>query len=419
MHSHRLATAVLLTALAASSASADVFIDGKPGSYTSLQAAVDAAEDGDTLLIEHGQYATTRIVGKGLHLHGLAGSPLTLVRIVGMLEVRNLPAASVFTLSDVVVDWFNANPPQSEVDALWLKDCAGQVRVQRCTLLGSVNKQDFQNVWSGAGLRVESCPKVAVSASQLRGGDVGVMPGTGAKPGGDGLLAIDSAIALYDCEVVGGNGSDDTQPGGGKGGAGARVTGWGILLSNTTVTGGSGGSGDFVGCTKSGDGGTGLLATATQVQTIECTPKGGPHGFWGSCGNGKVGKDVELFDASTVDVPPPARSLAGPRSIDDGSTLTVSVEGAPGDQVWILRGRAPTFQPTGGPLGIVLVPKLWVLPAAPMGLIPAAGTLDVDLWMADLVGPLPSLMIYAQALMVGANGDVRLSGPLHVLVRNT
>jgi hypothetical protein len=42
---------------------------------------------------------------------------------------------------------------------------------------------------------------------------------------------------------------------------------------------------------------------------------------------------------------------------------------------------------------------------------PAAA--DVVIW-----GP-PGHMLFAQALVLGASGQVRLSGPLHVLVRNT
>lgn len=397
-------------------AAADVLIWGQPGSYDTLQAAVDAAVDGDTLLIEPGLYASTIVYGKGLHLHGLPGGS---AQIRGMLMVGNLPATSVFTLSDVVIDWNSSNVPQNEVDALRLEACAGQVRVERCTLNGSFHHQNFQNVARGAGLRATGCPEVAVSASKLRGADVGSLAGFGGShAGGDGLLSVDSLVALYDCEIRGGTGSDETHPGG-KGGAGARVTGWGMFASGTSIQGGWGGGGDYIGCTKSGDGGTGLIATSAQLQWIDTTAKGGPHGTFSTCGPGQDGQDVQLFSASLVDYPFPARTLSGPRSSDDNETLTLTVEGAAGDQVWILRGREPAFQPTGGPLGVLLVPKLWVLPAAPMGVVPASGTLDVTVWTADFVGPQPGYMLYAQALIVDANGQVRLSGPLNVLVRNT
>jgi len=415
----RLAPILASAALAAAPASADVYIHGQPGSYATLQAAVDAAVDGDRLLIEPGLYATTRIDGKGLHLHGLPGGPFDTIRIRGTLEVLDLPETSVFTLSDVVVDWNSSSVPQAEVDALRLKDCAGQVRVQRCTLNGSFYHQDFLNVSRGAGLRAEGCPKVAVSDSQLRGGDVGSLAGFGgSQAGGDGLLSVDSLVAMYDCEVLGGTGSDETHPGG-KGGAGARVTGWGMFASGTSIQGGWGGGGDYIGCTKSGDGGTGLIATSAQVQWIDTTVEGGPHGIFSTCGPGQDGQDMQLIGVTLVEYPFASRSLSGPRSTDDKQSLTLTVEGEVGDQVWILRGRAPTFQPTGGPLGIVLVPKLWVLPAAPMGVVPASGTLDVTLWTADYTGPEAGFMLYTQALVVGQGGEVRLSGPLHVLVRNT
>ena len=421
MHLARFAARSLFVCLAAAPAFADVFIDGKPGSYTSLQAAVDAAEDGDTLLLEpQDLYKTAHIVGKGLHLQGLPGASWQ-ATVFGQIEVKDLPASSVVTISDMTIGWGNSlSAPLSEIDALWVRDCLGHVRVQRSSLVGAC-KRDFGQtfVTTGAGLRADSSPRVAVAHSILRGGNVGMqLSGYLGDSGGDGVVSTNSLVGLYDCEVIGGEGSHETHPGG-PGGAGVRVSGWGLFLSGTTVRGGQGGGGDYIGCTLSGDGGPGLVATDGQVQRIESSIEGGPHGIFNTCGHGTDGPDTVLQNALLTDHAGLARSLAGPRAVDDASTLTVSVAGAPGDQVWILRGRAPAFQPTGGPLGVVLVPKPWVLPLAPMGVIPSAGTLDIDLWTADLVGPMPSVMLYAQALVVGAGGEVRLSGPLHVLVRNT
>jgi hypothetical protein len=414
----RLVPILAAAGLAAAPASADVFIHGQPGSYATIQSAVDAAVDGDTLLIELGQYQGAVIDGKGLHLHGLVVSQFTKVWIKGSLEVRNLPASSVFTLSDVYVDWDSGFAPANKVDALWLEDCAGQVRVQRCELYGSFHWVEFGTSISGVGLRVENSPKVAVADSYVRGADVGYMTGNSAEHAGDGVVALDSAVGLYDCEIVGGTGSHESHPGG-NGGVGVRVNGWGLSLSGTAVKGGAGGGGDYVGCTTSGNGGTGLHATSCQVQVTDSTIQGGPFGAFYTCGPGSNGQATQLIGATLVNHPGAARSLSGPRSIDDKQHWAATVEGEPGDQVWILRGRAPAFQPTGGPLGIVLVPKLWVLPAAPMGVVPASGTLDVTLWTADYTGPEAGFVLYTQALVVGQGGEVRLSGPLHVLVRNT
>ena len=414
----RLVPTLAALTLVAAPAAADVFIHGQPGGYATIQAAADAAVEGDTLLIEVGQYTGAVIDGKGLHLHGMAGGPFTSVGIKGSLEVRNLPATSVFTLSDVYIDWGSGFPPANQVDALRLEDCAGQVRVQRCTLNGSFHWVDFGASISGVGLRVENCPRVAVSDSSLRGADVGYLAGYGAEHAGDGLVSVDSAVALYDCQVVGGTGSHETHPGG-NGGVGARVTGWGLSLSNTSVKGGAGGGGDYIGCTNSGNGGIGLRVQNGQAQVTDSTIEGGPFGTFYTCSPGTGGQDTVLINATKIDHPGAARSLTGPRSTDDKQHLTLTVEGEVGDKVWIVRGRAPTFQPTGGPMGIVMVPKPWMLPVVPMGVVPASGTLDVNLWTTDYTGPEVGFMLYAQALVVGQGGEVRLSGPLHVLVRNT
>jgi hypothetical protein len=423
MKLQRIRLAALALALSAAPAAADVFIWGQPGSYASLQAAIDAAVDGDVLLLEPTTtlpYTSAVIDGKGLHLAGLGTGPLSLVFIRGMLKVQNLPATSSFSLSDIDIGWgFQTTPQSGLVDALWLKDCAGEVRVQRAYLRGSIYTSGSFNIQRGAGLRVESSPRVAVSGSELYGGTWKFWSGLAPQAGGEGVRSVDSSIALYDCTVSGGGGSQESSPTGGKGGAGVRVTGWGLYASGCSIRGGGGGGGDYIGCTFGGDGGTGLVATDAQVQVLESTLAGGPAATFGICGPGSPGVPTELSNATLIQHPGQARSLAGPASIDDKQHLTVSVEGDPGDLVWILRGRAPAFQPLPSALGIVLVPKPWQLPLAPMGVVPASGTLDVALWTSDLVGPQVGVVLYLQALIVGAGGEVRLSGPLHVRVRNT
>jgi hypothetical protein len=49
----------------------------------------------------------------------------------------------------------------------------------------------------------------------------------------------------------------------------------------------------------------------------------------------------------------------------------------------------------------------------------APGTQSVTLWTTDFPGLAVGYVLYAQALVVGGGGEVRLSGPLHLLVRNT
>lgn len=202
-----------------------------------LQAAIDSAGEGDTILLlpgesEKGQ--TITIAGKSLNLVDPLGAPM--LRLV----VRDVPAGGLVMLSGVRIQ-----RPASQVGAISFTDHHGALDVIGCE--GAV--------WADRVL--------------AEGADVFATTFFGiVMPPYHGVVARDSSLlVLADCSVGGGKGAAEVPScsiGGyapaGKGGAGILSAGSTVLVHGGTATGGPGGwgSGGACGTSTGAEGGSGL-----------------------------------------------------------------------------------------------------------------------------------------------------------------
>ena len=206
-----------------------------------VQAAVDAAANGDILLVKPGEIdsgSTITIDGKGLTLIADGG-----IVQLGSLIVQNLPAGRQVTVRGFTLD----KPAQSFVTAftgqLEVRDCAGSVWIESCT----------------------------ATAQATSGGSFGVTYTAVAGA----LVDNSSAVVLLRCRLTGGRGGPEspscTIPGyalPGPGGAGLRVTGSVVTVHAGEITGGEGGHDAFGTCQPqftAGDGGPGLFVQSSTV----------------------------------------------------------------------------------------------------------------------------------------------------------
>ena len=102
----------LLAAVAvlSSSSLADVIVvdAGGGGDFVTIQAAVDAAVDGDTILVKPGAYAGFTATNKAL---SIVGDTMSTVHVGGGVRVLNLSAGKAFLLQNVGSDGaFSADP---------------------------------------------------------------------------------------------------------------------------------------------------------------------------------------------------------------------------------------------------------------------------------------------------------------------
>src|SRR5437867_7856524 len=99
MHSRLLSTSILLLLAPAARAGNVLVVDASGGgAFTQIQPAVDAAADGDTILVKSGTYGSFVVGDKGLAIVGDAGAS---VQVAGAIRARNLAAGRTLVLENL------------------------------------------------------------------------------------------------------------------------------------------------------------------------------------------------------------------------------------------------------------------------------------------------------------------------------
>src|SRR5262245_51356283 len=100
--------------------------------YATVQAALDAAPDGATLLVPQGQYQPFAIDGKSTTIVGFPGA---MVEVHGTIDVRNLQEDSSVVLIGLRASAVGTSNSANS-SALEIANCAGLFRAQGCTFTG-------------------------------------------------------------------------------------------------------------------------------------------------------------------------------------------------------------------------------------------------------------------------------------------
>jgi hypothetical protein len=190
--------------------SADVLVvdavGGAPGHFSSLQAAVDAAAPGDTVLLDstlNQLIGPVVIDGKGISIPvdtfgeqvGIWGGPLV---------VRNLPAGQRVTLRGLSVVAPMPGP------SLVLEDNAGTLRLHRVSASGTpgVPETSSQVAHPGStGASISHCDDVMLEHCGFgggAGGDVDVDSDLATSDGGTGALIQSSTVSAFLSAISGG-----------------------------------------------------------------------------------------------------------------------------------------------------------------------------------------------------------------------
>jgi parallel beta helix pectate lyase-like protein len=371
------------------------------GTFTSLQAAIDAAPDGSLLVLESGTYGNATIDGKTLSVLEMSGAT---AKLSGSLIIKNLGSAQWVLVSGLEV--FGTTGPGATIASN-----TGHVRLQSCKITGGLVSGGSWADDGGPGVKVTSCPRVVLARCTLLGRDAQPYSGAPGAKGGSALETIDSAVALYDCSLTGGRGAEEGTPGG-DGGDGCHILNWGVFASGCTISGGPGGPGDYIGCNVGGTGGDGIEIANAQVQLFDDTVNGGSGG-WSSCGPaGPAGLQFRNTN-SVVNILPGARRKATSAAlVSDSASLPITFTGQPGDRIYVLRSNRPGYTFQSSLSGVWTIPTLLFWSAVPLTVLPAGGTATVSIPTAQIAAP--HQLFFLQIYCVDAGGQAFLGSPLHV-----
>ena len=354
--------------------------------FTDIQPSIDAASDGDIILVHPGTYSPFRIDGKSLAVHA-DGSGVVVAPAEASIQIANIGAAQ-----QVVVRGFS----QLAGPGLSIDNCVGPVLVEECVFIA----KEAQGT-SHSGASIANSLRVTLAHSLL----LGTTPFATSPPvAGAGLSAVASGVTLHGCVLGGGNGAS-LAIAFATGGPGAALDGSGVVADNTWIVGGLGASGiGLLGSCISPptDGGPALSFSGprSNLYAFAGTIVPGNGGGGPLCPAARPGKKVVgsgvvtevAGTAATVIAPDPARS---------GQTFHVDMTGPVGASGFLLVSALedPVFLPScHGTVG----PATAFAITVPVGVVPGSGQLSLPMTVVRPLG-VPGATVYLQTVMLQGN----------------
>jgi len=399
---------------------------GGGGDHTQIQPAVNAAGNGDVILVEPGTYAPFTIDHKELSVLG-DGSP---VIVDGGITVRNTLEYHPVLLAGLESHGFkHAN---GDVDpALRLSVTRAAVRVENCTLIGTdgiycdwCNPPDLYA--GGEAVRINIALDVVFTRCTIRGGRGYVwFDGEELNRGGDGILATGCSLAIHDSTVEGRDGPSAINwdlGQGGDGGDAVYVTEHSTVpsvvhVAGSVLAGGDGGDGDIC-LDNAGKGGDGLKleGATTRGYTLDVQLSGGQEG----CGWNypPPGSALVLLNGATLTPwPGTARSLATDSPVREQELVLHRFEGEPGDLVFLLEAPFSGFELLPAASGVMLLHYPGLQRFRYQGRLTPGGFLDLWITTPDLPGVREARRTWTQSFFRVGVGDCLLgSGSTRVVV---
>lgn len=376
----RTATPLVLLAPLPLAQSLHVVDDDGGADFVEISEAIAAASSGDALLVRDGTYGAFTVDGLSLVIHADVGA---VVQVGEECAIRNVEAGGSVLVAGLEFNTAGSNAVVVEACAgsVWFQDCA--LRAGAATPFGTAH-----------GALVEGSANTVFTGCTLLGGffrGFGI-PLVGIP--GDGLVAVDSTVHLFDSECRGGPGPVTT-PGTlvFAGGDGAVLIDSTLFASGSVIRGGDGDPGGPSGfflppCNNGGAAGDGLVlggaSTARLLDTLTIAGVGGSSSH-ASCVPGEDGEALVHPTGTVVSLPGTAPGLEVPSPLREGESATLRVDGAPGELAWLMVSldSATSFDPfLSGTLNLGL-PIYFVF----LGVADASGEVPLDYTLGDFQNP--------------------------------
>lgn len=375
---------------------------GAPGAPI-LQAALDAAQAGDILLLRAGDYSAPQPItlsGKGVCLVADAGAGIVLPG----LSASGVPQGQLLLLSGLELapaPNLGGGTQLLGNGVAWIEDCRGTGFPAWLDEAGNV-------WWPVQGLYLQGFRTTVIARGSFQGGrgfDATTLPGgtfAGATPGAAGLIVQGGQrSAITGVVSTGGRGGDGPSSAlGSAGGAGLVISGLtqGGFVMDGTFTGGDEGADNTPGVTSGAGAAVGFTLLAARGASFV---PGAVNGV------GTVGPPIDLSIGVVQEYPAAPRLLAIESPVREFGHATVHVAAQPGDFAWLFLSLAP------GGLWAPAKQGVWTLdpvqPVLPVLLGPAdpAGAIDLDVPLPALPPGEDGRVILAQ-LVVHDGNDVLL-----------
>ena len=419
MRSRLVSTAVggLALALAGPASAQTVHIvagDGT-GDFLELQDAVDAAVNGDVLLVRpHATpYLPTVINGKGLAIVGEGdGRPR-----VDEMAIRNLPADQVLTLRNLFIEGSETplfgGADWELNDGMFLTFNDGCVWFEDVVLAGDHGWHNWGDLGFGrTGLIAGANDCVIFVNSEVRGGAGGLSTGATPYPGGLAAQFVNSRVALHGTTVAGGQGMDGFFGAGQYaevGGVALDLTSTLLFASGSTIAGGDTGLGTVTSPVPTSPGL--VLRDASVMHLVGSTVEAG-----GGDAPPGVALEETGVPSDLVDLGGDGRRLSLPATLREGVPSLMTYAGVPGDLVLMQASFSPDFVPLYAALRGVLH-RGPVVAEAIVGVAgPPLGGFTSFLLGPDLPVGVDAQRVFTQPVILTPDGDLRLGGPSTIVL---
>lgn len=366
---------------------------GGTADYVNIQDAVAASQSGDLILVLAGVYPGFTVDNKNVHISAVDGA---LVKLNSGVEVLNTTPDTIVTLRGL---FSTGGSTGSAQEGLKVNSCQGTVRLDDC---------DFRSFralsQTPSAVLVEQSAAVTFTGGSVRGAD--------ATPGGTGLTATASNIAVFRTTIRGGSSES-------VGGAGALLLGSSgqFFLTDGWVRGGWGHNGvcpEFGNEIYAGDGGDGLVNEGWDAWAQNSTVAGGSGGtpddsfYWCSPVDGTDGQDI--LGPLTI-LPGNGREFEAPATTPSSSNfVSMTFRGRPGDSVYLQASLGGGFElgpRHDGPL-LLQTPFLGILGSTTGAASQLGGGIPLGLQTSFLgtIGFSHELTVLVPVLPIAANAPV-------------
>lgn len=397
-------TLALALLLACGASAQSVFVVAPvlgPGVFsTDIQPAINAAAEGDLVLVKAGTYSGFTINAKSVSVVADAGASVV---ANGFVFVSGLAASQHALLQGLTLHGDNSNP------AIVLLNDPGAIWIESCDVTGGT-----QNGTGLVAVSVNSCPSVVIERSIMTGGSGAV--GNTNDMGAPALHVAGpaSSVAVGDSQCIGGNGAPTFLtglPNSGYGGPGLRIVTGSTFASGTSFQGGNGAP--PVPHLFAGGGAAPGINTQGALTLLQCTST---PGITGNPALPVPPPIVVGFGGSLQTLPGVARHFATTSPMREGQTATITAGGLAGEFAGFL------FAPSPGPV-VLMLPFEGALAlsfanvdAFALGTIPAGGTLSTPIVVPNLPPTLQSGTFWCQSVFFDAQLTYALIGPASAVV---